>query len=70
MSERRRQPWWWQSEVLARIAMALFAIVVASYLAQLLTQFAKRIKRCDRPRQWHRHVVLLFLRDGTSRPDR
>jgi hypothetical protein len=41
MSERRRQPWWWRSEVLARIVMALLAAVVAGYLAQLLTQFAQ-----------------------------
>ena len=36
---QRRPPWWWQSEILARIAMALSAAETAGYLARLLTLF-------------------------------
>jgi hypothetical protein len=36
---QRPPPWWWQSEVLARIAMALSAALTAGYLARLLTLF-------------------------------
>jgi hypothetical protein len=30
---------WWRSEVLARLAMALLAVVAAGYLVRLLTSF-------------------------------
>jgi fructose-specific phosphotransferase system IIC component len=39
MAKRRRHPWWWRSEVLGRIAMALLVIVTAGYLARLFTLF-------------------------------
>jgi hypothetical protein len=33
---KRQQPWWWRSEALGHMAGALFAAVVAVYLARLL----------------------------------
>jgi hypothetical protein len=36
MAQRQQPPWWWRSEVLGRMAVMLFAIVVATHLARLL----------------------------------
>ena len=36
MAQRRQPSWWWQTEVLERMVMALLAVVVAAYLARLL----------------------------------
>jgi hypothetical protein len=33
---KRQQPWWWRSEALGQVAGALFAALVAAYLARLL----------------------------------
>jgi hypothetical protein len=35
----QRQPWWWRSEVLGQVAMALFTMVVTIYLARLLMKY-------------------------------
>jgi hypothetical protein len=32
---KRQQPWWWRSEALGQVAVALFAAVVAAHLARL-----------------------------------
>jgi hypothetical protein len=40
MAERRRlPPWWWRTDVLARVVMALSAALVAGYLTRLLTSW-------------------------------
>jgi hypothetical protein len=39
MAQRYQPPWWWQTEVLGRVAMTLFAMVVATYLARLLMSY-------------------------------
>jgi hypothetical protein len=39
MAQRHQPPWWWRSEVLGQVAMALFAAVVAAYLARLLMSY-------------------------------
>ena len=36
MAQRRERPWWWRTEVLARMVVALSATVAATYLARLL----------------------------------
>ena len=36
MTNRGWSPWWWQTKVLERMAMALLFAVVAAYLARLL----------------------------------
>ncbi len=37
MTQQRRPPWWWRTEVLARMAIALSAAVTATYFTHLLT---------------------------------
>jgi hypothetical protein len=39
MKGRRQPPWWWRTEVLAQMAVMLFAAVVATYLARLLMPY-------------------------------
>ena len=34
MAQRRQLPWWWRTEVLARMAVALLAAVMTTYLAR------------------------------------
>ena len=36
MAQRQQPPWWWRSEVLGQVAMALSATVAVTYLARLL----------------------------------
>ena len=36
MAQRQQPPWWWRSEMLGQVAMALLAAVVATYLARVL----------------------------------
>ena len=36
---RRLPPWWWRTDVLARVVMALSAALVAGYLTRLLTSW-------------------------------
>jgi hypothetical protein len=36
MTQPRQPPWWWQTEVLGRTAIALLALVTVTYLARLL----------------------------------
>jgi hypothetical protein len=36
---RRLPPWWWRTDVLARVVMALSAALVADYLTRLLTSW-------------------------------
>jgi hypothetical protein len=36
MAQRRQRPWWWRTEVLARMAEALLAAVMATSLARVL----------------------------------
>jgi hypothetical protein len=36
MAQRQQPPWWWRSEALGRMAVALFAAVVGTYLARVL----------------------------------
>jgi hypothetical protein len=36
MTNRGWSPWWWQTKVLERMAMALLVAVAAAYLARLL----------------------------------
>jgi hypothetical protein len=39
MARRPQPPWWWRTEVLARMAMTLASMVTAVYLAKLLTTY-------------------------------
>jgi hypothetical protein len=39
MTQRRQPPWWWQSEVLGKVAMTLLAAVAMAYLMRLLTPY-------------------------------
>jgi fructose-specific phosphotransferase system IIC component len=39
MAQRQQPPWWWRSEVLGQVAMALLAAVAAAYLARLLMSY-------------------------------
>jgi hypothetical protein len=38
MARQPQPPWWWRTEVLARMAMTLAAMVTTTYLAKLLLQ--------------------------------
>jgi hypothetical protein len=39
MTQPRQPPWWWRSEVLARMALGLSAAVTVAYLMRLLTPY-------------------------------
>jgi hypothetical protein len=39
MAQRQQPPWWWRSEVLGQVAMALLAMVAATYFARLLMAY-------------------------------
>jgi hypothetical protein len=36
LTQETQPPWWWRTEVLARMAVALLAVVAAAYLVRWL----------------------------------